>query len=190
MTTSECGRLAKCEVVLHSPENCFLGSYLFKTRVFIIDDYIFPPNKFADEITNGPEEVLANLSMALLFEYIQFTMLQVPTIFWTIVATAFLDQLWNVYYLLTIYIQVYLMDRVLNLESDEADLLYPHNRPLTAFALACLYFLPNVILLAVGGLKRGVLDVNKPIRVHLQVSLFRQYLSYTEASKQLVQVQT
>ena len=56
-------------VVLHSPENCFLGAYLCATRVFILDDDLFPSNKFRAEIESDTEEALANISIDLLLEY-------------------------------------------------------------------------------------------------------------------------
>lgn len=177
--------------LLELSSNCVLGRELWKTRVLILDDDIFPSNVYKREIMSGNEEVVAAISVKLLVAYIKFVFLRVPTVWWKATLTLLVDQLWNVYYIMTIYMRVYLVDVILNVTdpSTSERCLVPGNRSLSAFALAVCWVAPNFVLLVVGRIKVGPLDMCKAIRQHFQVNLFRKYMNFTEDSKREVPVQ-
>jgi len=173
---------------LVKPIGCKLGNT--RARVLILDDDIFPTNAYRKEIMSQDEEVVASISVRLLFCYLRFVFFRVPSIWWKSAITACLDQLSNVYYIMTIMMKVYLVDVVFHVSPETEDrLLIPGNRYMSAMALAILWVVPNFILLGVGRLKVGPLDMSKAIRQHFQVNLFRKYLNYTEISKRQVPVQ-
>jgi len=95
-----------------------------------------------------------------------------------------MDQLQNVYYFVTIRLRIYLVDVVLNIHNKdtERELIFPGERLDTAIALGVIYFTPFILLMLLGYIKAGPLDMGCDIRKHLRVNLFRKYLNYSEES--------
>lgn len=161
------------------------------SRVLIIDDDQFPSNDFAEEIGTGREEDLHNVGNRLLMAYIKFTFQRVPTVWWKSILVFALGQLENFYYLGKIYIQVYLVNTLLNIKDPETEdnLIIPGDRASTAAILALIWGLPNLLILFAEWLEAGPLDVGMNCRRHLRVNLFRKYLNYNEAAKTKTSVQ-
>lgn len=176
---------------LDSPENCLVGKSLWSTRILIVDNDMFPSNAFAKVVQSGSEEAMAGVSLWLLIAYMRFAFLRVPTIWWKSISIMLLDQLWTLYYLFTIYLQMYFVDTVLDMDdaSSVENLVVPGNRYLSGVAVGIAYVLPNFVLTAVGRLKVGNLEMGKALRTHLQVNLFRKYMNFTPASKHKVPIE-
>eukprot|EP00928_Gymnodinium_smaydae_P071430 TRINITY_DN55018_c0_g1_i1.p1 TRINITY_DN55018_c0_g1~~TRINITY_DN55018_c0_g1_i1.p1 ORF type:complete len:855 (-),score=126.34 TRINITY_DN55018_c0_g1_i1:175-2739(-) len=177
-------------IVLEHPIGCSLGAYLRNTRMVVIDEDVFPSNEFAELINQRDDKGLKSVGSSLLKAYMAFVFLRVPQVWWKSVLMLSFDQLFNLYYLLTIYMKVYLVDTVLNLkDADTADDLWiPESRVLTALLLALCFSIPNVLLLCIDLMKVGPLAVAVDIRKHHRVNLFRKYLNYDDMSRDLVPV--
>lgn len=177
--------------------NCHLGKYLASCRVLIMDDDIFPSNKFKGKVCGDDfdEEELSRETITLVMTFMRFAFLRVPGVWWRTLVYVLVDQLHNAYYILCIWIKVYTVDVVLNsnYNSDDEEindnLIVSGDRHSTMVFLAAIFVAPNLMLMLVDYLKIGPLDVGRLIRAHLQVNLFRRYLNYTEKSQCDVPVQ-
>mmetsp|Transcript_23469 Transcript_23469/g.54742 ORF Transcript_23469/g.54742 Transcript_23469/m.54742 type:complete len:918 (-) Transcript_23469:149-2902(-) len=110
-------------VHLAEPKNCHVGIYLDSCRVKIIDDDCFPTNKFRASLKDCDEELEKEVpGVALFFEYCKLNMSQ-PVICWGTIKYVILDQFKNLYFFMTLYLQMYLIDVVLapgeELEEEE-----------------------------------------------------------------------
>jgi ABC-type multidrug transport system fused ATPase/permease subunit len=163
---------------LYDPsENVDLGLYLWRCRVKIIDDDAFPTNKFAEEVDGGIPECVAEINpWLLMIEFCKFHYTFSPDT-WKVIA---LDQLDNVYLMLTFYVYQYMTDNVfmyyLELDSKDRETVYS-DVSLTLVVLALALLLPNV-LLHWKSVKIMHLDIASP--KHLQLNLLRKYLNYEE----------
>lgn len=177
------------EVHLSNPEGCEIGFYLSQARVAIIDNDRFPSNAFAEEIDAGTEALQA-VSVSLLTNYMWFAFWRVPTVWWKTILIGCLDQLKNVYYLMTIFLKVYLVDTVLNMKEDspEHPLLVPGSRNATAMLLGVIWVAPNFVLFASDYCKVRFFEIGFFIRKHLRVNLFRKYLNYDDEARSEVQI--
>ena len=140
-------------------------------------------------IQGDDEEKLSASTIQLLFAFIKFTFLRVPTIWWKTTIRCRLDNLTNVYFLMTIYMEIYLVDVVLiKKESSEKELFFG-SRGMTIAILALGLVLIYLVLLLAARIQVSVLDVSRPIMTHLRVNLFRKYLNFSEKSMEKIQVQ-
>lgn len=171
-------------VRLSDPQNCELGMYLSKARVLIIDNDVFPSNDLTDAVRDGSTEALQDVGVQLLIAYMQFTYNRVPGIRWKTMTVLAMDQLHNLYYFMQIELRIYLVDVVLNLhgENTASELIIENDRLATAIILGVIYFTPFLLLMLLGYIKTGPLDMGCDIRKHLRVNLFRKYLNYSEES--------
>jgi len=94
-----------------------MGQALHKCRVSILDDDAFPTNKYKTELCD-PELIEHINGIGLMIEYCRMN-LQNSIIFWDTVKLVLLDQIKNVYFYMTIYLQMYLIDEVLGGEGEE-----------------------------------------------------------------------
>lgn len=80
-------------------------------RVKIIDDDLFPTNKYADNFSSKEkeEEIPA---IGIFMEFCSMNMKD-NTVFWGTLKSIMLDQVKNLYFFLTLYLQMYLVDVVL-----------------------------------------------------------------------------
>ena len=115
---------------------------------------------------------------------------RVPTVRWKSVLVAAMDQFQNLYYLMTIFLKVYLIDVVLNLKDEESEkhLWVAGNRGLNASIVALLMVLPNLVILIMDRLKVGPLEMSLTIKSHFQTILLQKYLNYSAASREKIQV--
>jgi len=89
-----------------------LGLYLHAARVMIIDDDSFPTNKYVDNFSS-PEEEEKIPGVGIFIEFCKMST-HSPQIFWGTWKTLLLDQVKNMYFFLTLYLQMYLVDVVLS----------------------------------------------------------------------------
>lgn len=179
---------------MEKPENCAIQGDMSVSKVLIFDNDLFPSSEFEPYLQNinyVEEGTLHTIGFKLLWAFIRFTFLHVPSIWWKSIVAIFLAQLGNAYYLMTIYLKVYLVDVCLNVkdESTMERLLVPGNRGLTAALLGLAWVMPNFILVAADHFEMSVLEMGFHIRQHLRVNLFRKYLNYTRHSRARVPIQ-
>lgn len=177
-------------IALEDPRGCILASGVSVCRTLIVDDDLFPDNKFGQQIFDDNADSLHKLGVPLLISNLKFCFLRVPSIQRKSVIMALLDQLSNLYYLLTIFLRVYLIDVVLNFKDPETEqhLWVQDSRQETAVCVALLWTLPHLVLILVGRLKVGPLFMDGPIMTHYRVNLFRKYLNYKTESREHVPV--
>jgi len=133
---------------LSEPIGCQLGDTLKACRVVVIDDDVFPTNVYRDEITKGNEEALDSIGVSLLTAFINFAILRIPLVGFRTVLHIILDQLYNVNYLWSIWLNVYLVDVVfaIHRESSLEELWIPNQRLGTAGLVAMGIIIPKALL--------------------------------------------
>jgi len=99
------------KVVLTRVRGAQLGKYLHRCRVKIIDDDVFPTNKFGDLLRQLKAHEISG--PALMVEYLKMNMRNIKIRRGTMIMLV-LDQLKNLYFLITLYLQLYLVDVVLS----------------------------------------------------------------------------
>lgn len=165
-------------VNLRNPSNCDLGVYLKLCRVKVIDNDYFPSNKFEKQIKEDALEEVKGTS--LIWAFIKFNLGIKGNIRRTLFHLV-MSQFSNMYFLLTIYIQVYLVDVVLNTHGDEDRLLIPNDRLHTAMICGILYILP----LPLEHVGKGIvvrMNLCGESIAFLQRCLMRKYLNYNSDS--------
>jgi len=101
------------KVKLRNPQGAHLGTYLRHCRVLVIDDDSFPTNRFKQEFESTPKHKdLTVPPISLMYEYFKFN-LENDRLRWITIKFMILDQVKNLYFFLTIYLQMYLVDVVL-----------------------------------------------------------------------------
>jgi len=97
-------------VTLTRAYGAHLGKHLDRCKVNIIEDDVFPTNKFAEKLRQGKAHDIGG--SRLMLEYVKMNMrnkaIRRGTILWLL-----LDQVKNTYMFLTLYLQLYLVDIVL-----------------------------------------------------------------------------
>lgn len=191
------------KVRLENPQECELGRYLHTCRVKIIDDDYFPTNRYKTELEE--RRIHEIFGPALLLEYIKRN-LMVPGIGWRTAATLLIDQFHNLYFVIKIYLNIYMVDVVFDRGATEGHaerklseergaeeehallgerLLVPGSRHLTLVCLAALYVLPFLFLHIVDLLKVK-LSVAGISQQFLQQNLYKKYLNYNEKEREKV----
>eukprot|EP00931_Biecheleriopsis_adriatica_P103643 TRINITY_DN78446_c0_g1_i1.p1 TRINITY_DN78446_c0_g1~~TRINITY_DN78446_c0_g1_i1.p1 ORF type:complete len:857 (-),score=158.62 TRINITY_DN78446_c0_g1_i1:114-2309(-) len=184
--------------VLSDPENCYLSDMQRRCRVTIIDDDFFPHNKHREAFESGNGN--AESGASLLWSYLLFN-LEIQGVAWRVILMLFLDQLHNAYFLLTTYMNIYMVDVLFKhvaegLEDDEAHsgeesgeelqlfggVLFEGSRQRTAVLCAWLYILP-LFVLHLADIIKVRLNVSGRSREFLQLSLFRKYLNFSWAEQ-------
>mmetsp|Transcript_13112 Transcript_13112/g.29826 ORF Transcript_13112/g.29826 Transcript_13112/m.29826 type:complete len:826 (-) Transcript_13112:54-2531(-) len=199
------GTIAEFKVSLRNAKNGRLGMYLDTCRVKIIDDDAFPTNKYRDQVLGGSESIEEIWSLGLFVEFCRLLWSNKPTRR-RILLFMLLDQLYSLYFFLTLYLQVYMIDVVLHPGSDEVPqgttisrllteeaegseegemgFLYPTlfvrgSKFQTAIIVALLYFFPLFLLHIADLVKCSVLPQGD-VRALIQENLLRKFLNYRE----------
>eukprot|EP00929_Paragymnodinium_shiwhaense_P067995 TRINITY_DN34179_c0_g1_i1.p1 TRINITY_DN34179_c0_g1~~TRINITY_DN34179_c0_g1_i1.p1 ORF type:complete len:889 (-),score=196.30 TRINITY_DN34179_c0_g1_i1:98-2764(-) len=165
-------------VRLRAVENCHLGLHLHCCRVKIIDKDMFPSNKYRALLTKGlAKEVNPNM---LFLEFAKLVFVSGGCAYSTAL-TLVMDQLSNAYTLLTIWINMYLVNSVLNVRSDPLDLLLPSRQE--TLILVCFMLVAPNIFLTIWQKKKLQLDVPGKASLFMRTNLSRRFLNYTEESR-------
>lgn len=169
------------KVILFEAIGCELGQYLFEARVKIIDNDLFPSSKFEERMKAGELEEISGVM--LLWEYFKLNF-GVEGVAIRTIAVIFMGQLHNLYFLLTLYVQIYLVDTVLNTHNPatEERLLIPGDRIKTAYLCASAFTVPMVFLHYVD-IKKIRMDLFGTSSAFLQQNLLRKYLNYNDDSR-------
>lgn len=179
-----------------------LGKYLYRTRVKVIDDDVFPTNAYQTKLQAHREREIP--SVGLMYQYMKMNMRN-PQIRRDSIRQVMLDQLHGMYFVLTLYLQMYLVDIVLA-PSDKGELddgrllkqtinssarmlasswipvhglLVPGHRRQTAMVIAAMWVVPFAILHCID-LSKCYLRVPGLARKTLQANLLRRFLNYRE----------
>lgn len=163
---------------------CELGIYLKSCRVKLVESSMFPSDKCRrvlkkmDIDTGEPPH-----SKLVIWEYLKLN-LKVPGIARRTLINMLGDQLENLYLLLTLTLNVYLVDVILNMQDPgtEARLILS-SREETAMLVGALYFLPLILIHLWHFLRQKCFSVTGKTREFLQTSLFRKYMNYNEESR-------
>merc|ERR1719424_2756716 len=116
--------------------------------------------------------------------------LKVPGVRYRTVACLIMDQSHNLYLLLTLYLNIYLVDVLFKVTASTEHRLWIHACPengriYTAAAVGTSFIAP-MLFLHLWDLKKARLDLGGLSQDYLQVNLFRRYLNYTETSRMKV----
>lgn len=169
------------KVRLSQPGNCELGGAHHATcRVKIVDDSGFPSSKYrnkagsADAIDTIPE-------WGLFWEFLKLVCFHRPVL-WRTVATLAFDQVHNLYFLFTLYINVYLVDCVFSDDFDRGRLLIPNSREGTLVAMGVMYMI-FVLLVHLWDYAKVQIDLPGITAEFLQKCLIRRFMNFTAQSQ-------
>lgn len=87
-----------------------MASRLSRCRVVIIDDDCFPTNRFAEEIRGMKHEEIPALPLMMEFVRMNLASKRLLCVF---LKSLLIDQVKNLYFVLTMYLQIYMIDTVL-----------------------------------------------------------------------------
>jgi ABC-type multidrug transport system fused ATPase/permease subunit len=171
------------KLVLSQPMgNCELGLYLHTARVKLMDSTPFPSTKYHDMLMDPNRGSKAVPPWGLLWEYIKLNF-HTEGLSWRTVVTLIFDQLDNVLFIGTLFLNIYLVDVVLNIKDadTESRLLVP-SRARTAMIVGAIFAIPQ-LLIHIWEYARLKLATAGMSRAFLQTSLFRKYMNYSEESR-------
>merc|ERR1719387_834749 len=165
---------------LSDPMGCELGLYLFQTRIKIVDNDVFPTNKFAKETRSDPttKSWQVGRSVPMMKEYAKFTLKF--THGWK--KLFLFHQLKNVFFVVKIFVSKILVDDVLyENKMSEAEGLRS-----IAMLIAVLIF-PAAII-RVLDFRATYWKVEEIARTVLQENLMRKFLNYDESLRKEISV--
>jgi len=154
--------------------NCKLGAYLYNCRCKIIDDDAFPTNRFKEEIHKFDWDAISK--PVLLVEYFRMN-LRNPVIKKGVVKTLLCDQFENLYFILCLFLNLYLVDGVLCEECDSS----AAGRNLIFIGLLRLLPFPIIHFM---NFRQVYWKVGGTSRMTIQSNLLRKYLGYDDVSLQ------
>lgn len=165
-------------------DNCTLGRYLFETRVSVADDDAFPTNRFKESVLDEIKEraglyYLGKLNVpkvGLFVEYVKLN-LRDPMVWKGSVKMLICDQLHNLYLFQKLFVNVYMVDRVLQLRSDTSRLLFTQSRMISLALIMIVTIVPFAILHYLDYIKYSwrVRGISKKT---LQGAIIRKFLNY------------
>lgn len=166
-------------VNLFNAKNCYLGLYLNTCRVKVIDNDLFPSSKYKAELEQ-PGGAHRISEYGLMLEYLMLAYQQTG-IRWRTMVHFLMDQLGTAHLWLTIRLQIYLVNVVLNVSDEQTeDMLWiAGNRPLTASAVGMLWCAPMIFIIFAENLQVK-LDLIGLLVIWIRRSLFRRYLNYSD----------
>jgi hypothetical protein len=177
------------KIMLYDPVGCELGRYLFVSRVKVIDGDSFPTNRFNKEIE---ERGLANLTKGegavnpaeVLIEYFKLNF-AIGGVGSKTYATIAVDQMQNLYFLLTVNLLKYVADDVLAADANPETFLIPGDRQDTLFLVGALYLVPYAALNALDVWK-SQLGLAEDSKAYLRENMFRKFMNYDASSRDKV----
>eukprot|EP00440_Ansanella_granifera_P068259 gb/GFBE01074050.1/.p1 GENE.gb/GFBE01074050.1/~~gb/GFBE01074050.1/.p1 ORF type:complete len:841 (+),score=180.18 gb/GFBE01074050.1/:1-2523(+) len=185
------------KLLITNVEGAHSGKYLYAARVKIIDNDVWPTNRFQDEILRGNlEEIPGRLLMIEFFKFL----LGDAQVFRDTVKIILLDNFKNLYFFLTLYLQLYMVDVVVKAEVEgEGEfveerrlaeeeggfsfvpevLLVPGDRQRTAIIVGIAYFLPFFLTQVIDQYKCS-LSVPGGARKLVQRNIMHKFLNCRE----------
>jgi len=171
------------KVHLCKASGCALGRYLRTCRVKVIDSDTFPSSKYEEQLLRGKKGVSEIRTLGLLWEYWKLCFLQLPGIGKRSCLVVFLDQFRNIYRVILLLLNVYMVDTLFNTADPNTESrLIGGSRHDTALFIAAAWLLPMVAIHVAATIKTRM-DLPGHLRLYLQCCLFRKYLNYSEESR-------
>eukprot|EP00929_Paragymnodinium_shiwhaense_P023327 TRINITY_DN14630_c0_g1_i2.p1 TRINITY_DN14630_c0_g1~~TRINITY_DN14630_c0_g1_i2.p1 ORF type:complete len:834 (-),score=143.75 TRINITY_DN14630_c0_g1_i2:463-2964(-) len=167
---------------VYEADNCQLGKYLHTSRVKVINNQYFPSSKFEEAIKAFK---IKDMSAPALFREYFILNFSAGQVAWSTIVTLLMEQLKNLYVLITIWSSMYLVNTVLNTDDETEHLLFFPSRKKTAYFICFLHIGPFAVLHIWAACKLR-LDIAGESTSFLQVNLFRKFLNYTEDSREKV----
>jgi len=173
-------------IAIENPQHCELGRFLYRARVKVIDTDFFPTSQYAEEMkehgVENVEEKAGVTGIDLFLEYVKLNLTydEIPM---KSIATLGIDQLQNLYLLLTTYLVQYVADDVLGKGGN--DLIIANSRESTLLVAAAIYLVPNGIL-NVLDLWKSQLGLAETSRQMLQKNIMTKFMNYSEDSRSKV----
>lgn len=158
------------------------GRYLYQTRVKVIDNTAFPTDKYQNLIVSGKIKEIPK--WGLLVEYFKMNW-QSGVVRWGTKKMLLADVLHNLYYLLKLLMNVYLIDWVLNVSKDSSGLI-GGSRDVAILLFVCLTVAPFGLLHFLD-FRRLTWKVAGSSRGMLQKSLLRKFMNYDEQARESLQ---
>jgi len=168
---------------LESNSNCELSQEMSGCRVKIIDNDIFPSDKFSKQIAEGTVRDIPGVD--LFMEYFKFN-LQLPDMWWKSVYVLLIDQLPNLYFLLTTYLVKYVADNIVGNNQSNTNLISDIAEG-SLLAVAALYVLPYAILQLLAYTKVDT-GLEQTARTYLQASAFARFMNLSDEERGKVNV--
>lgn len=162
------------ELLPQGLDNGVLGHYLKRARIRIIDNDFFPSNVYRKQIE---EDRIAHVKIGLFIEYFKLNWSNAK-IKWRTKMVMLLDQAHNTYSLIHLFINVYLVDFVLNPHCPEKNLLFVPDRSTALMFIIAMQVFPFAFLHILDHLKKTSLGLGGTSRQTLQVALLRKFLNY------------
>jgi len=175
--TLEFGVVLKLEGI----QGANLGRYLWNSRVLIIDNDVFPTNRFETEIR--AEKVEEINQPRLLWEYFRMNFKNKVVRRGTIKCLV-VDQIKNLYFILRIFLNLYLIDFILAEDADEESLLLKNKERELIMVMA--FMVGPFFLVHFSDYSRVFWKVGGVSRKTLQGNLLRKFLNYNEDARRAV----
>lgn len=196
-------------VVLSNPVNCGIANSLREARVKIIDDDAFPSNRFKNAAAFEMYRVL------LMWDYIALALTS-PAVQRKTVLMVILDSIHNLYFVLRAYLNVYMVDVLFNLSSEErrilaeagesgeagaaAEMLVPEEGGIAGGGsellvpgdrrrtaiLVAILYCAPIAILHAVDVMKSKLGLSGMLEEFLMTSLFAKYMNYSDDARKEV----
>lgn len=172
------------KVYLYEPKNCKLSNTVATSRVKILNEDVFPSNKYSERVQT--EELVSQIGPWSLFVSLLMHLFRKPRIRDRTILCLIFDQLHNICLFVSMCVYIYMVDVLFERgASTRTYLLIKGDRYRTSLLIASWYVVPAFFLFAWDRCKVH-LNIKGRCQRHLQVSMMRQYLQYTDESRRHV----
>jgi ABC-type multidrug transport system fused ATPase/permease subunit len=174
------------ELLEEGASNAILGRYLRRTRVKVVNNDCFPTQTHQEHIVRAIQESPPNMEgrstpfWAMMLEYCKWNF-QDPTVRKRTIRKILFGGLHNAEFTLSLFLNVYLIDFILNSTRDEEELLFPNR--LVNLILASTLKLFTMLLLHICDWISAGAGLIGPSQVMLHGALVERYLNYDESTR-------
>jgi len=177
------------ELVDYGLENAVLGPHLYKTTVKVLNNDMFPTNVHEEAIAEATKRNPPGMPhdetpfWSMLAEYVKWNLcdkiVKRRTIWKVIVGC-----LQNADFVLSLYLNVYLVDYIVNARRPENE-VFMHNK-LVSLVVAASFRLVTMLILHLCDAIATRVSVVAPSQVNLHAALAEMYLNYDDNSRKIV----
>jgi len=174
------------ELLEEGKHNAILGRYLRKTRVKVVNNDCFPTQTHREHIGRAIQESPPNMEgrltpfWAMMLEYCKWNFKD-PTVRQRTIRKILFGSLHNAEFTLSLFLNVYLIDFILNSMRDEEELFFS-NRLLNLIVASTLKLFTMLVLHICDWISEGK-GVAGPSKVMLHGALVERYLNYDESTR-------
>jgi len=172
------------KVELSRPQGCTLSATLSRCRVKVMDTDYFPSSDFGPAVEQGKVGQL--LGFPLFAAYFAWNYRRMKLKWKVLISvTIVLNQVSNVYNLVMIITNIYMVNVVLHVDADVEDEVLLASRLHVAYVIAAIHIFPWLVI-HFWDICSIRIDVDGRSELLLQQSIFRRYLNLSEESQELV----